>query len=80
MAEPRGKILVVDDEPNMVLLLAEYLTEQGYQVVTAHGGIEALAKLDLEKPQAILLDVRMPAWTESRSCAESGASTRRWAS
>lgn len=60
MAEPRGKILVVDDEPNMVLLLAEYLTEQGYQVVTAHGGIEALAKLDLEKPQAILLDVRMP--------------------
>jgi len=60
MAEPRGKILVVDDEPNVVQMLAEYLTEQGYQVATAHGGIEALAKLDLEKPQAILLDVRMP--------------------
>jgi two-component system response regulator (stage 0 sporulation protein F) len=60
MTEPRGKILVVDDEPNMALLLAEYLTEQGYQVVTAHGGIEALAKLDLEKPQVVLLDVRMP--------------------
>ena len=60
MSQPRGKILVVDDEPNMAQLLAEYLTEQGYQVVTAHGGIEALAKIDLEKPQVILLDVRMP--------------------
>jgi DNA-binding response OmpR family regulator len=60
MSEPRGKILVVDDEPNMAQLLAEYLTEQGYQVVTAHGGIDALAKIDLEKPQVILLDVRMP--------------------
>jgi len=60
MAESRGTILVVDDEPNMTQMLAEYLTEQGYQVVTAHGGIEALAKLDLEKPQVILLDVRMP--------------------
>lgn len=60
MPELRGKILVVDDEANMALLLAEYLSEQGYQVVTAHGGIEALAKLDLEKPQVILLDVRMP--------------------
>ncbi|MGH7299148.1 MAG: response regulator [Candidatus Rokuibacteriota bacterium] len=60
MSELRGKILVVDDEANVALLLAEYLTEQGYQVVTAHGGIEALAKIDLEKPQVILLDVRMP--------------------
>jgi DNA-binding response OmpR family regulator len=60
MSQPRGKILVVDDEPNMVQLLAEYLTEQGYRVVTAHGGIEALAKIDLEKPEVILLDVRMP--------------------
>lgn len=60
MSELRGKILVVDDEANVALLLAEYLTEQGYPVVTAHGGIEALAKIDLEKPQVILLDVRMP--------------------
>lgn len=60
MSELRGKILVVDDEANVALLLAEYLTEQGYLVVTAHGGIEALAKIDLEKPQVILLDVRMP--------------------
>ena len=60
MAEPRGKILVVDDEFNVAQVLAEYLTEQGYQVATAHGGIEALTKIDLEKPQVILLDIRMP--------------------
>jgi len=60
MAETRGRILIVDDEEEMGRLLAEYLTEQGYHTVTAHSGVEALAKLDLEKPQAILLDVRMP--------------------
>jgi len=54
------KILVVDDEVEIVRLLTEYLTEQGYEVVTAHGGIEALAKLDAEKPRVVLLDVRMP--------------------
>jgi len=60
MAESRGRILVVDDELNVAQVLAEHLTEQGYEVATAHGGIEALAKIDLEKPQVILLDVRMP--------------------
>ncbi|HUP34543.1 MAG TPA: response regulator [Candidatus Limnocylindria bacterium] len=60
MSESRGKILVVDDELNVAQMLAEYLTEQGYQVATAHGGVEALTKIDLEKPQVILLDIRMP--------------------
>lgn len=43
MAEHRGSILVVDDEPRMAQLLAEYLIEHGYRVVVAHSGIEALA-------------------------------------
>ncbi|MFI5376174.1 MAG: response regulator [Candidatus Rokuibacteriota bacterium] len=60
MAEHRGSILVVDDEPRMAQLLAEYLIEHGYRVVVAHSGIEALTKLDLEKPSVVLLDVRMP--------------------
>jgi two-component system, response regulator, stage 0 sporulation protein F len=60
MAETRGKILIVDDEVDMGQLLAEYLTEDGYRTVLAHSGVEALAKIDLEKPQVILLDVRMP--------------------
>jgi CheY-like chemotaxis protein len=57
---PGRKILVVDDEVEIVRLLTDYLAEQGYEVVTAHGGIEALAKLDAEKPLVVLLDVRMP--------------------
>jgi DNA-binding response OmpR family regulator len=60
MSESRGTILVVDDEARMAQMLAEYLTEHGYRVVIAHSGIEALAKLDLEKPSVVLLDVRMP--------------------
>lgn len=59
-AEHRGSILVVDDEPRMAQLLAEYLIEHGYRVVVAHSGVEALTKLDLEKPSVVLLDVRMP--------------------
>ena len=60
MTESKGKILVVDDEVPVAEMLAEHLTELGYQVISAHGGIEALTKLDLEKPHVILLDVRMP--------------------
>ena len=60
MSEPRGKILVVDDEPNMAQLLAEYLTEQGYQVVTAENGEDAIVKAKAELPDLILMDVVMP--------------------
>jgi len=58
-AEPRGKILVVDDEVDVAEMLADYLTEQGYQVAMAHSGVEALAKMDQEQPLAVLLDIRM---------------------
>jgi len=56
MTEGKGKILVVDDEVPVAEMLAEHLTELGYQVISAHCGIEALSKLDLEKPHVILLD------------------------
>jgi DNA-binding response OmpR family regulator len=59
MSGSRGKILVVDDEVAVAEMLADFLTEQGYQVTMAHGGVEALAKIDLEHPQVILLDIRM---------------------
>src|SRR5262245_3952803 len=58
-AEPRGKILVVDDEVAVAEVLTDYLTEQGYQVAMAHNGVEALAKMDQEQPLAVLLDIRM---------------------
>ena len=54
------KVLVVDDEPQAVELLDEFLTAKGYTVVGASGGEEALRKLKEEKPHLMLLDIRMP--------------------
>ena len=55
-----AKILVVDDTPLNVKILADVLTFKGYQVVTAGGGNEGLAKVASEKPDIVLLDVMMP--------------------
>jgi DNA-binding response OmpR family regulator len=57
-APPR--ILVVDDTPNNVKLLRDLLEAKGYAVATAASGEEALARLEVEKPDLVLLDVMMP--------------------
>jgi DNA-binding response OmpR family regulator len=54
------KVLVVDDEPQAVELLGEFLTAKGYTVVGAAGGEEALCRLKEERPHLMLLDIRMP--------------------
>ncbi|MDW7673114.1 MAG: response regulator [Bacillota bacterium] len=54
------KILVVDDQPGMRLLLEHALAEGGFQVVTANDGREALKKLTEEKFHIVLLDMKMP--------------------
>lgn len=54
------RVLVVDDEPDAVELLQEFLTSKGYDVITAGDGDEALRKVKAERPHLILLDVRMP--------------------
>src|SRR3989454_2451492 len=54
------KILVVDDMPVNVKLLADLLTAKGYAVATAATGAEALAKIGKDLPGLVLLDVMMP--------------------
>jgi len=54
------KILVVDDVPINVKLLADLLTVKGYHVVTAANGTEALARIEKDRPGLVLLDVMMP--------------------
>ncbi len=54
------KVLVCDDERNIVRLIQVNLERQGHEVVTAYDGREALEKVASEKPQLILLDVMMP--------------------
>ncbi|MCB9800358.1 MAG: response regulator [Candidatus Omnitrophica bacterium] len=58
-----NKILVVDDEPSIVLLLKSRLSAAGFQVITANDGIDALNKVTGEKPDLVLLDVLMPGMT-----------------
>ncbi len=53
-------ILVVDDKANVRTLVREYLTEQGFRVVVADNGQNALYSARQEKPDLILLDVMMP--------------------
>ena len=55
-----GRVLVVDDEPEAVELLQEFLQAKGYEVSTASDGAEALRKVKEKRPHLILLDVRMP--------------------
>ncbi len=54
------KILVVDDEDDILHFLELVLREKGYDVATASGGHEALTKAQLEQPNLILLDIMMP--------------------
>ena len=54
------KILVVDDEWELRNLLTEFLTGEGYDVIQASNGEEALELAEKEEPQVILLDVKMP--------------------
>jgi class 3 adenylate cyclase len=63
-----AKVLVVDDTPHNVKLLADLLGVKGYAVATAATGEEALAKLPVEKPDLVLLDVMMPGMSGYEVC------------
>ncbi len=54
------KILVVDDEPDIVRTLAIFFEIAGYTVLTAATGEEALRRIRAEKPDAVILDVVLP--------------------
>ena len=64
-----AKILVVDDTPKNVKLLADLLSVKGYAVVTAESGKEALTRIKTERPDLVLLDVVMPEMSGYEVCA-----------
>ena len=55
-----NKILVVDDEPDIVEFLRDILQERGYTVRSADNGVTAFEQVQAERPDLILLDVEMP--------------------
>lgn len=63
------KILVVDDTPLNVKLLADLLAAKGYETITAASGPEALQKLAANPPDLVLLDVMMPGMSGYEVCA-----------
>jgi CheY-like chemotaxis protein len=60
MANQRGPILVVEDIPNVLELLEVTLRFQGYEVISAHNGEEALEILETVTPALIITDILMP--------------------
>jgi len=65
-----AKILVVDDTPRNVKLVADLLTVKGYRVATASSGREALARMQTDQPDLVLLDVVMPEMSGYEVCHE----------
>jgi DNA-binding response OmpR family regulator len=54
------KVLIVDDDKQIALLLASRLKANDYEVVVAYDAVQAVAKVFREKPDLILLDMKMP--------------------
>ncbi len=58
-SQPRGRILVVDDEPDLVTILTKYFTDAGYTVDAASHGGDALIAVSQYQPDVVVLDVIM---------------------
>jgi len=67
---PDKKILVVDDEPNVLRTLTFVLRKEGYEVSSAGDGEEAMAKVRESKPNLMFLDVMMPKKNGYEVCQE----------
>ena len=65
-----GKILVVDDDKNICELLRLYLEKEGYSVILAHDGEEALLKFETLHPELVLLDIMLPGLDGWQVCRE----------
>jgi DNA-binding response OmpR family regulator len=62
------KVLIADDEPNILLSLEFLMKREGHQVLLARDGVEALAAIQRERPDLVLLDVMMPGKTGFDVC------------
>lgn len=68
MKKDKIKILLVDDEPDIIEILSYNLKKEGYQVFSASNGEEALVQVEKVKPHLIILDVMMPVMDGIETC------------
>lgn len=66
----REKILLVDDDPDILDALTMVLENKGYRVVTARDGLDGLASIKAEKPDLLILDLLMPKMDGFAICKE----------
>ena len=70
MKKKEIKILLVDDEPDILEIIGYNLSHEGYQIVTASNGKEAVIKAQKELPQLIIMDVMMPEMDGMEACEQ----------
>lgn len=70
MKDVIAKILLVDDEPDILEIVSYNLRNEGYQVFTAENGKEAVQKAKKKKPDLIILDVMMPVMDGIEACEQ----------
>ena len=63
-------VLIVDDNPNNLKMLIDFLKESGFKLVVAQNGNEALARVKINKPHIILLDIMMPGLDGYETCKQ----------
>ncbi len=74
MSQPRRKILIIEDEPHIVMGLTDSLEFEGFAVISASRGRDGVNLAKQEKPDAILLDLMLPDTNGFKVCEE----LRRW--
>ena len=68
-AGPQVKVLVIDDSKTIRKSAENLLSKEGYEVVTANDGFEALAKIAQTQPEIIFVDIMMPRLDGYQTCA-----------
>ena len=70
MSQVRRRVMVVDDDPDFVNLVRPMLEGAGYQVDVAYNGKECLQKLEVGRPDLVVLDIMMSTWGEGFEVAD----------
>ena len=68
MTKSKAKIVLVDDEPDLLEIVGVNLSQEGYRIVTAANGKEAITKAKAELPNLIIMDVMMPEMDGIEAC------------